>query len=288
MNPWRNSDFWISEFQTSFQGSSAFSVFRNSKPGDPNIKVVPNSLEHVLEKFELKPNSFDTVLAQFDLGTRHSDTGTLVTLQLPIPSLKLCDVHTQKTKQGKVNKSFTAILPKFAKICTQSALELGQRQRAHVFDRGWHLRFTPVRTPAPPSASPRALAGPRPPVHRAVPIKPPQALAIHPRMLSSLAQVSDHRKLPRRRRATTRQAFRASATVASSLQSRPSRANASVSSAIGPWSFPSPRTWQNFTGSPRSPSPDFDRPPPRVDWALRWAILQFLVHTPSLIPGEAL
>jgi hypothetical protein len=27
-------------------------------------------------------------------------------------------------------------LPKFAKICTQSALELGQKQRFHVFDRG--------------------------------------------------------------------------------------------------------------------------------------------------------
>jgi hypothetical protein len=97
---------------------------------------VPNSLEHVLEKFELKPNSFGMVLAQIDLGTRHSDTGTLVTLQLPVPSLKPCDVHTQNTKQGQVNKSFIAILPKFAKICTQPALELGQRQRAHVFDRG--------------------------------------------------------------------------------------------------------------------------------------------------------
>jgi hypothetical protein len=180
MNPWRNSDFWISEIQTSFQRSNAFSVFRNSKPGDPNIKVVPNSLEHALEKFELRPNPFDMVLAQIDLGARHSDTGTLVTLQLPVPSLKLHDVHTQKTKQGQVNKSFTAILPKFAKICTQPALELGQRQRAHMFDRGWHLQFTPVRAPAPPSARPRALAGPWPPVHRAVPIKPPQASAILP------------------------------------------------------------------------------------------------------------
>jgi hypothetical protein len=52
-----------------------------------------------MENFELKPNSFDTVLVQFDLRTRHSDTGTLVTLQLPVPSLKLRDVHTQKTKQ---------------------------------------------------------------------------------------------------------------------------------------------------------------------------------------------
>jgi hypothetical protein len=113
-----------------------FSVFRNSKPRDPNIKVVPNSFEHILEKFELKPNSFGMVLAQLDLGTRHSDTGTLVTLQLPIPSLKPRDVHTQKTKLGQVNKSFTTILPKFAKICIQSALERGQRQREHVFDRG--------------------------------------------------------------------------------------------------------------------------------------------------------
>ena len=113
-----------------------FSAFPNSKPEDPNIKVVPNYLEHILGKFELKPNPFDTVLAQLNLGTRHSDTGTLVTLQLPVPSLKPCDVHTQKTKFGQVNKSFTAILPKFAKICSQSALEQGQRQREHVFDRG--------------------------------------------------------------------------------------------------------------------------------------------------------
>jgi hypothetical protein len=89
-----------------------------------------------MENFELKPNSFDMVLAQLDLGTRRSDAGTLVTLQLPVPSLKPRDVHTQKTNQCQVSKSFTAILPKFAKICAQSALELGQRQRFNVFDRG--------------------------------------------------------------------------------------------------------------------------------------------------------
>jgi hypothetical protein len=126
----------LEKFRPLFKDQLRSLFFSNSKPGDPNIKVMPNSLEHALEKFELKPNSFDTVLAQIDLGTRHSDTGTLVTLQLPIPSLKPRDVHTQKTKQGQVNKSFTVILPKFAKICTQPALELGQRQRAHVFDRG--------------------------------------------------------------------------------------------------------------------------------------------------------
>jgi hypothetical protein len=125
-----------SEFQNPFQRSLAFSVFRTSKPGSPNIKVVPNYLEHTLENFKLKPNSFDTVLVQLDLGTRPSDTGTLVTLQLHVPSLKPHDVHTQKTKQCQMNKSFTSILPKFPKIYAQSALELGQRQWFHVFDRG--------------------------------------------------------------------------------------------------------------------------------------------------------
>jgi hypothetical protein len=45
------------------------SLFQNSNQTSPNIKVVPNSPEHALEKFELKPNSFGTVLAQFYLGT---------------------------------------------------------------------------------------------------------------------------------------------------------------------------------------------------------------------------
>jgi hypothetical protein len=125
-----------SEFQNPFSSSNIFPVFQNSKPKSPNIKVVPNFLEHALEKFELKQKQFGTILAPFVLGTRLSDTGTLVTLQLSVPSLKPCDVHTQTTKHSQGNKSFTAILPKFAKIYAQSALELGQKQRFHVFDRG--------------------------------------------------------------------------------------------------------------------------------------------------------
>jgi hypothetical protein len=83
-------------------------------------------------------------------------------------------------------------------------------------------------------------------------------------------------------------ATRASATVASPLRSLPSRASRSVSFAKSLWSFPSSRTRQNFTREPRSSSPDFSCPSKRVDRAIRWAVLQFLAHTPSLIPGEAL
>jgi hypothetical protein len=94
--------------------------------------------------------------------------------------------------------------------------------------------FTPVRAPAFPRARPRALAGPRPPVHRVVPIKQPRASSIPPRTLTSPARAKDHRNSPRACRATARQDFRASATVASSLQSLPSRANHSVSFTISP------------------------------------------------------
>jgi hypothetical protein len=91
--------------------------------------VAPNFLEHALVKFELKQKSFDTILAQFVLGTRLSDTSNLATLQLPVPSLKPRNIHTQTTKHSQGNKSFMAILTKFTKICAQSALE-------HVFNRG--------------------------------------------------------------------------------------------------------------------------------------------------------
>jgi hypothetical protein len=109
-------------------------------------------------------------------------------LQLSVPSLKPRNIHTQTTKHSQGNKSFIVILPKFAKICAQSALELGQKQRFHVFDRGWHARFTPVRATVTSSARPRALTGPRLPVHRAVLIKQPKASAVPPRALSVLPE----------------------------------------------------------------------------------------------------
>jgi hypothetical protein len=91
---------------------------------------VPNSLEHTLEKFELKPISFDTVLAQFYLGTRPCDTATFVTQQLSVHCPKPLDFHTQMTKLCRGSKSCAVIMPKFAKIFNLWALELGQKQKA--------------------------------------------------------------------------------------------------------------------------------------------------------------
>jgi hypothetical protein len=61
--------FRIQNFRTFFQDQMRSLFSQNSKPKSPNIKMVPNFLEHALEKFELKPKSFGMVLAPFDLGT---------------------------------------------------------------------------------------------------------------------------------------------------------------------------------------------------------------------------
>jgi hypothetical protein len=137
--------------------------------------------------------------------------------------------------------------------------------------RTWAEATVPRVQPwlTPPVHTRSRTRGRGPPVRRVVPIKQPRALTIPPRALTSPVQAKDHRNSPRAHRATSRQAFRASAAVASSPQSRPSHANPWVSFTISPWSFPSPRTRQNFTRSPRSPSSDFGRPPPRVDRAFQ-------------------
>jgi hypothetical protein len=87
------------------------------------------------------------------------------------PWPEIARLHVQTIERSRENKSYTTILPKFAKISALSALKLGQKQWRHVFDRGWHARFTPVCAPAPSHARLRAHAGPRPPVHRAVSIR---------------------------------------------------------------------------------------------------------------------
>jgi hypothetical protein len=87
------------------------------------------------------------------------------------PCPEIARLHAQTAERSRENKSYTTILPKFAKICALLALELGQKQWHHVFDRGWHARFTPVRAPASSCARPSARAGPCPPVHRAASIR---------------------------------------------------------------------------------------------------------------------
>jgi hypothetical protein len=67
LEPRSHGEIQNSEFQNPFSRSNVFPIFQNPKPKSPNIKVVPNFLEHALEKFELK-KSFGMILAPFVLG----------------------------------------------------------------------------------------------------------------------------------------------------------------------------------------------------------------------------
>jgi hypothetical protein len=98
--------------------------------------MASNYLEHALAKFEKVSQTFDTILVQIFLATWLCDTGDLAMRQLPVPSPKPHSVHTQTTELSRGNKSYTAILPKFAKICALSALEQEQKKPYHVLDRG--------------------------------------------------------------------------------------------------------------------------------------------------------
>ena len=98
--------------------------------------MASNYLEHALAKFEKVSQTFDTILVQIFLATWLCDTGNLATRQILVHSPISHNIHKQMTELSRRNKSYTAILPKFAKICALSALELGQKQWCHVFDHG--------------------------------------------------------------------------------------------------------------------------------------------------------
>jgi hypothetical protein len=168
-----------------------------------------------------------------------------------------------------------------SKIWSQSALELDLSLRCLVLDAVPGAR---ARTGVRPR-TPRALVRASP---LAVPARAYKASPGVPHLTPCSPSPARRPSLAPASSLPPAIATRASTNVASPPQSLPSRACPSVSSAGSSWSFPSSQTRQNFTGESRSSSPDFGRPPARVDRAIRWVVLQFLTHTPSLIPGEAL
>jgi hypothetical protein len=82
-------------------------------------------------------------------------------------------------------------------------------------------------------------------------------------------------------------ATRALVTMASHFQ-RPSASMEPLDSfPESLWSFSKLEPRHCLTGEAELPSPDFGHPPPRVNRAIWWAILQFLAPISSLTSGEA-
>jgi hypothetical protein len=157
-----------------------FSIFQNSNLQNLKERGVKLPWTHPGEIWE--QNS----VVWHDLGRDLPQDSTLwhchiaeATTLCPWP--EIARLLAQTTECSRENKSYTTILPKFAKICPLSALELGQKQWSHMFDRGWHARFTPVHVPSPSRARPCAHAGPRPPVHRATSLRTgkPRLYSLH-------------------------------------------------------------------------------------------------------------
>jgi hypothetical protein len=185
------------------------------------------------------------------------------------------------TKECQGKRSLNGIMAIISKIWSQSALELDLCLRCLVLDA---VPGATARTSVRPR-TPRALVRASPSV---VPARAYKASTSMPHLTPCSPSPARRPSLAPASSLPPTIATRASATVASPPWSLPSRACPSVSFAGSSWSFPSSQTRQNITGEPRSSSPDFGRPHARVDRAIRWVILQFLTHTPSLILGEAL
>jgi hypothetical protein len=162
------------------------------------------------------------------------------------------------------------------------ALELGQKQRTHVFDPGRHAGVRPTRA----RTRRRARSSPPRASLASAPIKassPWTILASAPH--THRAQSPEH--WPWTESSTARQAARAPATAASSPQPSLAHTSSLVSFAGDPSSFPNPQTERNLTGSTRSPSSDFFRSPESVDRVRHCIISKFLAHTASTSLGKA-
>jgi hypothetical protein len=179
-----------------------------------------------------------------------------------IQSAKPASLHTQTTKDCQGKRSLNGIMAIISKIWSQSALEHDLSLRCLMLDAVPDARARTGARPRTPRALVRASPRPRSPA----PLKPPLGA---PHLTPCSPSLARRPSLALASFPPPAIAAQASATATSSLQPRPSCAYPSVSFASGPWSFPSSRTRQNLTGDPRSSSPDFRRPRPRVDRAIR-------------------
>jgi hypothetical protein len=153
------------------------------------------------------------------------------------------------------------------------------KRNVHVFDVPWQCQSTPRCSAlrAPRDAQPHAHA-------RAHAYKADQGLDRTPPSLSAPPK----RKFTGPRSAhCVPAAARAPTTVDRPLQPSSTPYNPSASLPRTQWSSPSPRTKHHTVGGAGMTSPDYVRPPLRVDRAARWATLRFLERTTPLNSSEA-
>jgi hypothetical protein len=160
MEKFRKFRIWIS---TSSQRSVVFSIFQNSNPQSPNIKVAPNYLEHTLAKFEQFSQPFDMILAHISSGLGRET----LTYWRRDNSLSMTQNHSTSThkRQSYAGGTYlvqwscpnTRIFATYRRLNSGRSKEPRARRRVRPAKRGLAAA---ARGPARGRPSPRACALP--------------------------------------------------------------------------------------------------------------------------------
>jgi hypothetical protein len=160
-------------------------------------------------------------------------------------------------------------MPKYTKISNLWAFKLGQEQRATCSTPCQAGRARTGRGSACPARgrpASRVCSSPSP-------INAPRGLScLHSRTQSS-ARARDHRSSPWKASTTARHHCSSTTVVASPLCWPPTLPQPLDRFPVKPWSFSKLEPRYCLTREADSPSPNFGRPPPRVDRAIRWSIV---------------
>jgi hypothetical protein len=226
--------------------------------------------------------ALDTSNLGFSLGVQQWDKPNFTPPYLLIQSAKSISLHTQTTKECQGKRSLNGIMAIISKIWSQSALELDLSLCCLVLDavprrQSAHWR-SPAHNPSTCQSHPSAVLARafETTLGRA---SPHSALNLAGQTPPPLAPASS---------APPARATQVSATVASHFQ-RPSASTEPLDSFPKTlWSFSKLEPRHCLTGEAESPLPDFGHPPPLVNQAIWWVIVQFLVPMSSLTSGEAL
>jgi hypothetical protein len=147
--------------------------------------------------------------------------------------------------------------------------------------RAWRRVRPAERGLAVAACAPRVCTSPSP-------INAPRGLSRLHLRTQSPAWAKDHQSSPWKASTTARHHCPSTTVMASPFCWPPASPQPLDRFPVKPWSFSKLEPRHCLTGEADSPSPDFGRPPPRVDQAIRWAILKFLAHLSFLTSGEAL
>jgi hypothetical protein len=156
-----------------------FSIFQNSNPQSPNIKVAPKYPRNTLTKFEINPKSFDTIWHEFCLGLNSADRAGFTPQYLLTQAISSLGTHTRQRALGTVKRRYTRSLARYACLGRPTGIWTRAETHIHVFDR---VLKRSASHWLPSARAPRMVGSCPPHLHPAMPegaYKCPWCAAVH-------------------------------------------------------------------------------------------------------------